>query len=123
LADWPDFDTLARQLHSTASTLRRKLRQEDHTYQSIKDNLRRDLAINHLSGSNRSIEEIAVQLGFADPSAFHRAFKKWTGNSPGEHRRTLSGKSRGQINFSGSSDPHQICDASTVVGVTGASRP
>ena len=92
LADWPDFDTLAGQLHSTASTLRRKLNQEGQSYQSIKDNLRRDLAINYLSGSNQSIEEIAVQLGFADPSAFHRAFKKWTGNRPGEHRRTLSGK-------------------------------
>lgn len=92
LADWPDFDTLARQLHSTASTLRRKLNLEGQSYQSIKDNLRRDLAINHLSGSNQSIEEIAGHLGFADPSAFHRAFKKWTGNSPGEHRRTLSSK-------------------------------
>ncbi|PUA16696.1 AraC family transcriptional regulator [Glaciimonas sp. PCH181] len=92
LTEWPDFDTLSRQLHSTSSTLRRKLHQEGQSYQSIKDNLRRDLAINHLSGSRKSIEDIAVQLGFADPSAFHRAFKKWTGNSPGEHRRTLSSK-------------------------------
>jgi AraC-like DNA-binding protein len=88
--EWSDFDSLSRQLQMPASTLRRKLSQEGQSYQAIKDNLRRDLAINTLSGSSRSIEEIAIGLGFADPSAFHRAFKKWTGSSPGEHRRTLS---------------------------------
>ncbi|AMP09100.1 bacterial regulatory helix-turn-helix s, AraC family protein [Collimonas arenae] len=81
---------MSRELQTPASTLRRKLSQEGQSYQAIKDNLRRDLAINYLSGSSRSIEDIAISLGFADPSAFHRAFKKWTGNSPGEHRRTLS---------------------------------
>ncbi|MFC5472477.1 AraC family transcriptional regulator [Paraherbaspirillum soli] len=89
LHEWSDFDTLARQHHSAASTLRRKLHQEGQSYQSIKDNLRRDLAINYLSGSAKSIEEIAVSLGFADPSAFHRAFKKWTGSSPGELRKKI----------------------------------
>lgn len=88
--EWLDFDSLAGQLQTPASTLRRKLSQEGQSYQAIKDNLRRDLAINYLSGSARSIEEIAISLGFADPSAFHRAFKKWTGSSPGEHRRALS---------------------------------
>ncbi|MFJ2987532.1 AraC family transcriptional regulator [Collimonas sp. NPDC087041] len=90
LTEWSDFDSLSRELQTPASTLRRKLSQEGQSYQAIKDNLRRDLAINYLSGSTRSIEDIAISLGFADPSAFHRAFKKWTGNSPGEHRRTLS---------------------------------
>ncbi|PFH11284.1 AraC-like DNA-binding protein [Collimonas sp. PA-H2] len=88
--EWSDFDNLASQLQTPASTLRRKLSQEGQSYQAIKDNLRRDLAINYLSGSARSIEEIAISLGFADPSAFHRAFKKWTGSSPGEHRRALA---------------------------------
>lgn len=92
LMEWPNFDALSLHFHTTSSTLRRRLRQEGQSYQSIKDNLRRDLAINHLSGSSTSIEEIALALGFADPSAFHRAFKKWTGNRPGEHRRTLSSR-------------------------------
>jgi AraC-like DNA-binding protein len=90
LTEWADFDSLSQQLHTPASTLRRKLSQEGQSYQAIKDNLRRDLAINYLSGSVKSIEEIAISLGFADSSAFHRAFKKWTGSSPGEHRRALS---------------------------------
>lgn len=90
LTEWSDFVTLSKELNTPASTLRRKLSQEGQSYQAIKDNLRRDLAINYLSGSAKSIEDIAISLGFADPSAFHRAFKKWTGSSPGEHRRTLS---------------------------------
>ncbi|WP_175511279.1 AraC family transcriptional regulator [Collimonas sp. OK307] len=90
LTEWSDFDSMSKHLHTPASTLRRKLSQEGQSYQAIKDNLRRDLAINYLSGSTRSIEEIAISLGFADSSAFHRAFKKWTGSSPGEHRRALS---------------------------------
>ncbi|MEO6920439.1 MAG: AraC family transcriptional regulator [Collimonas sp.] len=88
--EWSDFDSLSEELQTPASTLRRKLSQEGQSYQAIKDNLRRDLAINYLSDSSRSIEEIALSLGFADPSAFHRAFKKWTGSSPGEHRRAAS---------------------------------
>lgn len=84
---WPDFETLAQQLHASASTLRRHLQEEGQSYQSIKDDLRRDLAISRLCHSDQSVLEIAHALGFAEPSAFHRAFKKWTGASPGEYRR------------------------------------
>ena len=86
---WPDFDSLARQLHSSAATLRRRLDEEGQSYRTIKDDLRRDLAISYLSHSNRSVTDIAEKLGFAESSAFHRAFKKWTGARPGEYRRTL----------------------------------
>jgi AraC-like DNA-binding protein len=72
-----------------AATVRRRLQEEGESYQSIKDQLRRDLAISYLSDSGRSVVDIALELGFAEPSAFHRAFKKWTGASPGEFRRTL----------------------------------
>jgi AraC-like DNA-binding protein len=86
----PDLETVACDLHTTPATLRRRLQEEGESYQSIKDQLRRDLAITYLSHSERSVTDIALELGFAEPSAFHRAFKKWTGASPGEHRRNLA---------------------------------
>ncbi len=85
----PDFEELAQEMSITPATLRRRLHEEGESYQSIKDQLRRDLAISYLSHSSRSVMDIAVELGFSERSAFHRAFRKWTGASPGEFRRTL----------------------------------
>jgi AraC-like DNA-binding protein len=85
----PDFERLAGELNLTPATMRRRLHEEGTTYQSIKDQLRRDLAIGYLSHTDRSVMEIALELGFSERSAFHRAFRKWTGASPGEFRRTL----------------------------------
>jgi AraC-like DNA-binding protein len=85
----PDFESLADELGMTPATLRRRLHEEGESYQSIKDQLRRDLAISYLSHSSRSVMDIASELGFSERSAFHRAFRKWTGASPGEFRRTV----------------------------------
>jgi AraC-like DNA-binding protein len=87
----PDFERLAGELNMTPATMRRRLHEEGESYQSIKDQLRRDLAISYLSHSSRSVMDIALELGFSERSAFHRAFRKWTGASPGEFRRTLQG--------------------------------
>ncbi|MBL8482864.1 MAG: AraC family transcriptional regulator [Rhodocyclaceae bacterium] len=84
---WPDFSDLALQMHTSASTLRRRLEQDGDSYQSIKDDLRRDLAIARLAHSDSSLDDIAAELGFSEPSGFHRAFKKWTGSKPGAYRR------------------------------------
>jgi AraC-like DNA-binding protein len=85
----PDFEELADELKMTPATVRRRLHEEGASYQSIKDQLRRDLAISYLSHSTRSVMDIALELGFSERSAFHRAFRKWTGASPGEFRRTV----------------------------------
>ncbi|MEY2632866.1 MAG: hypothetical protein RIR00_1520 [Pseudomonadota bacterium] len=85
-AAWPDFPSLASQFHASESTLRRRLEEEGQSYRSIMDDLRRDLAIALLSDSELGIHDIAAALGFAETSAFHRAFKKWTGTRPGEYR-------------------------------------
>jgi AraC-like DNA-binding protein len=100
-ADWPDFETLAKQLHTTSSTLRRRLEDEGHSYQAIKDDLRRDLAINYLSRSRSSVMDVALALGFAEPSAFHRAFKKWTGANPGEYRQSSQRRSEARADLAG----------------------
>lgn len=85
-AHWPDLDAVASQLHISPQTLRRHLREEGSSFQELKDHLRRDLAIYHLGRDELTIQQIAEQLGFSEPSAFHRAFKKWTGLTPGAYR-------------------------------------
>jgi len=85
-SSWPDLETVAQQLHISPQTLRRHLREEGSSFQELKDHLRRDLAIYHLGRDELSIQDIAEQLGFSEPSAFHRAFKKWTGLTPGAYR-------------------------------------
>ena len=86
MAGWPAADQMALRLHVAEATMRRRLKHEGYTYQSIKDDLRRDIAIGELQDSQRSIAEIATRVGFAEPSAFHRAFRKWTGMRPTDYR-------------------------------------
>ena len=86
LLEPPCFETLTRKLNMSARTLRRRLEREGTSYQRIKDNTRRDAAISMLSGTRLPVAEIAIRVGFSDPSAFHRSFKKWTGMAPGEYR-------------------------------------
>ena len=83
----PELEALARELHTAPATLRRRLKAEGQSYQSIKDDLRRDLAITYLSSTRKTVREIAQELGFLEPSAFHRAFKRWAHISPGAYRR------------------------------------
>ncbi|MBS97380.1 MAG: AraC family transcriptional regulator [Oceanospirillaceae bacterium] len=83
----PNLDWVSEQLHTTSYTLSRKLKAEGTSYQAIKDNLRRDQAIMMLTRQNLSIGDISSQLGFAEPGAFSRAFKHWTGVSPLAYRK------------------------------------
>ncbi len=85
-AEWPGADALAAEFRIAEATMRRKLNREGETYQSIKDALRRDMAIAALQAGDRTIADIAVAVGFAEPSAFHRAFRKWTGARPTDYR-------------------------------------
>jgi AraC-like DNA-binding protein len=80
------LDVLARQLALSPATLRRRLDDEGAGWQALKDEVRRDLAINRLADPGLSIEQVAAQLGFNDASSFHRAFRKWTGAAPGAYR-------------------------------------
>ena len=82
----PNAREIAARLHTSEQTLRRKLNAEGTSYQQIKDELRRDLAIELLAKQHRSINEIANLLGFSEPRAFTRAFKHWTGVAPRMYR-------------------------------------
>lgn len=83
---WPTLEQLALELHLAPTTLRRRLEGEGTSYQRIKDQLRLDLAIDRLSRTGRPAADIGLELGFADASAFYRAFKRWSGVQPGEYR-------------------------------------
>ncbi len=89
--DWPDLATTAKALHISPSTLQRRLALDGTSFQSLKDELRRDLAIVRLNTSSEPLAALAYDLGFADSAAFQRAFKNWTGSAPGAYRRGLPG--------------------------------
>lgn len=86
---WPDLTRLAQDLHMSGTTLQRRLQQEGLSYQRLKDELRRDIAIDLLSTTPMTVSEVAARTGFQEASAFHRAFKKWTGVSPGAYRMAV----------------------------------
>jgi AraC-like DNA-binding protein len=85
---WPDLAGTADALHMAASTLQRRLAADGTSFQALKDQLRRDLAITRLSTSAVPLAALADELGFADSAAFQRAFKSWTGSAPGAYRRS-----------------------------------
>jgi AraC-like DNA-binding protein len=87
--DWSgaQLAPVARAFGMTPRTCMRRLAEEGTAFREIRDALRRDLAIRALSGSAASIEEISQDLGFSSAANFHRAFQRWTGDTPGAHRR------------------------------------
>ncbi|ROS05244.1 AraC-like DNA-binding protein [Sinobacterium caligoides] len=83
---FPSFEEITSALNMSAPTLRRRLKREGKTFQQLKDECRCDAAVAYLSRPDLSINAVAALMGFTDPSAFHRSFKKWTGMPPGEYR-------------------------------------
>ena len=86
-AELPSLQDVADRLHMTTPTLHRRLREEGSSFQRIKDEARRDAAINLIRESDHSGAQLAELTGFSDASTFHRAFKKWTGMTLQEYRQ------------------------------------
>jgi AraC-like DNA-binding protein len=86
---FPSFETISAALRLSAPTLRRRLKREGITFQQLKDECRCEAAREYLARPELSINEVARAMGFTDPSAFHRSFKKWTGQTPGQYRTAL----------------------------------
>lgn len=82
----PKLDGAATLLGLSARTLRRRLHEENATYQKLVDNFRGELAREYLRSTQMSPKQVAYQLGFNDISAFRRAFKVWAGKTIGEYR-------------------------------------
>lgn len=83
----PDFDTASKTLGIHPHTLRRRLLEENTNYRDIKNKTRLDSAIYYLGMHNLSIDQVSERAGFSEASAFIRAFKNWTGNSPAQYRK------------------------------------
>ncbi|KZX81340.1 hypothetical protein A3715_07335 [Oleiphilus sp. HI0009] len=88
----PEIDLIGKKLGLAGWTLRRKLAQEGHHYQTLLDNTRNALAQSYVRDTGLNFTEITFILGFSSPSSFQRAFKRWTGISPGAYRRDIKKK-------------------------------
>jgi AraC-like DNA-binding protein len=77
---------IARSLALTPRTLQRRLAASGTTFQRVLEETRREAAIRHLEHSELSIAEIAFVLGYSEPAAFHRAFRRWQGATPRDFR-------------------------------------
>lgn len=82
----PGLEHISRALNMSAPTLRRRLRREGTSFQVIKDEARCEAARLALERPDLPVNAVAELLGFTDPSAFHRSFRKWTGVTPGQYR-------------------------------------
>ncbi|PTL83460.1 AraC family transcriptional regulator ligand-binding domain-containing protein [Vitiosangium sp. GDMCC 1.1324] len=80
------FEAVARALHMPQRTLQRKLAEEEQSYASILESVRRELSQDYLR-RRMSIAEVSFLLGYGEPATFHRAFKRWWGMSPEAFRR------------------------------------
>jgi AraC-like DNA-binding protein len=85
----PSLEQLARHLAIAPMTLRRRLRSAGTSFRVIRNELRYEMAIDMLTNSRLSIEDIAGRLDLCDSDALRRAFRAWTGMAPTEFRRTL----------------------------------
>uniref|UniRef100_UPI002FDD1B6D helix-turn-helix transcriptional regulator n=1 Tax=Rubrimonas sp. TaxID=2036015 RepID=UPI002FDD1B6D len=78
----PTLAHVCARLQMSRSTLLRRLRAEGATFQALLDATRAELALRYLRGSDLTNQQIAHLTGYRDPSAFQRAFRKWTGGTP-----------------------------------------
>lgn len=81
------MQAVAQALNHSARTLGRRLKEEGTTFHQVKDALRRDVAVQQLIKTRKSADAISAAIGFTSISAFHRAFKMWTGGTPRSYRR------------------------------------
>lgn len=78
--------TIARRLGVSPRSLRRRLGDEGHSLSALVDEVRRELSLSELLNPDMPIKRIADRVGFSEVSAFHRAFKRWTGVTPARYR-------------------------------------
>lgn len=83
-----DVDSFSKICGMQPRNFQRFLAGQGTSFRQMKDELRRALAIDLLSASDMTIEEVATQVGFSSPTAFDRAFRRWTGGTPSSYRKS-----------------------------------
>ncbi|WP_024804640.1 AraC family transcriptional regulator [Nocardia sp. BMG51109] len=86
LGRWPRIDEIAADLAMSPQTLRRKLREEHTSPSEIREQILRDAAVASLVRGEETVTALSRRLGFSEPSAFSRAFRRWTGSPPGSYQ-------------------------------------
>lgn len=89
-----DVPSVAREIGVGVRDLQSKLKQEGTSFRQLKDACQSEMAMDYLRDTSLGLKEIAYILGFSDQRAFHRAFLRWTGKTPGEAKRELGEKCR-----------------------------
>ena len=87
----PSAVRIASALHMSGRTLTRRLEDEGTTFKDLLDDLRKSLSLRYVGSTDLGLSEIAFLLGFSQSAAFHRAFKRWTAQTPLEYRRARRG--------------------------------
>lgn len=84
----PGIDFISEELGLSKRSLNRRLSETGHNFRSIVSETQREISEDLLKNSNNSVGEIAFRTGFSEQSAFNRAFKRWTGLSPVDFRKS-----------------------------------
>jgi AraC-like DNA-binding protein len=80
------IDDIARDVSMSSKTLERRLAERDTSFSALLDDIRRDLAKRYLSETDFRLEQVAYLVGYSEPAALVRAFKRWTGTTPIKYR-------------------------------------
>lgn len=86
-AQMPSLEAVASHMNMSPRTFQRKLSEEGLNYRQLSDRISREIAVSLLSSGKASVGDVARMMGYSEPSAFRRAFKRWTNSTPGKMKR------------------------------------
>lgn len=92
----PTIHSIAKQSRVSVRSLQRRLSVRGIVFRELVAGVRRDIACRHLHAGTTKLTQLAFLLGYSDLSAFQRAFRQWTGQSPSQYLRRHCDRLRGR---------------------------